>query len=137
MKYEYLEHTADMKFKSYGKTLEDAFQNAVLAVSNFLSREKPVKSDLIEKTTLEGEDNESLLYELLDHTIFLLDSKSFLVASVSIKISKKENKLIAEVIFKGDDASKYDINQIKAATYAEMKIKKTSEGYEVQAVMDV
>ena len=30
--FEYLEHTADIKFLTYGKTLEEVFENAALAM---------------------------------------------------------------------------------------------------------
>ena len=34
--YEYLEHTADVKFLAYGKTLEEVFENAALAMFNVM-----------------------------------------------------------------------------------------------------
>jgi SHS2 domain-containing protein len=38
----------------------------------------------------------------------------------------------------GDDSKNYpELDSVKAATYAEMSIKKTKEGYIVQAVLDV
>ena len=133
MKYRFLEHTADMKFQAFGKTLEQAFENSVLAVSSHLSGEKPVKSSKKKKVKLEGNDKKSLFYNLLDEVIFLLDAESFLVSKAKINI--KENTLNIE--FSGDDASKYNIDEIKAATYAEMEIKQTKDGWQVQAVMDI
>ena len=32
MKYKFLEHTADVKFRAYGNGLEEAFSNAALAL---------------------------------------------------------------------------------------------------------
>jgi SHS2 domain-containing protein len=34
--YEYLEHTADVRFRAYGKSLEQAFENAALAMLNVM-----------------------------------------------------------------------------------------------------
>ena len=133
MKYKFLEHTADFKFQAYGSTLEKAFENAALAVSAFLTNKKPIKSIIKKRISIETEDKKSLLYEFLDNLIFLLDTESFIISKLKVKIS--DNSLTAEL--KGDNASKYDINEIKAATYAEMHIKKNLKGYEIQAVMDI
>ena len=35
-KYEYLEHTADTKFRAYGETMEETFTNAALAMMNVM-----------------------------------------------------------------------------------------------------
>ena len=47
--YEFLEHTADVKFRAYGKTLEEAFSNAALATSAVMTDVKKIKGK-IEKT---------------------------------------------------------------------------------------
>jgi len=35
-KYEYLYHIADAKFKAYGSTLEEAYENAAIAMFNIM-----------------------------------------------------------------------------------------------------
>ena len=35
-KFKYLEHTADAKFQAFGRTLEEAFANAVLATASLI-----------------------------------------------------------------------------------------------------
>ena len=41
-KFEFLEHTADIKFRAFGKTLEEVFENSALAVSSIYSKEKKI-----------------------------------------------------------------------------------------------
>ncbi|MBS3157335.1 archease [Candidatus Woesearchaeota archaeon] len=134
MKYRFLEHTADIKFQSAGKTLDEVFENAVLAVSNYLSRGsqiKPAKGKII---SVSGTDMESLFYNFLDELIYLLDAENFVVAKAKVTI--RGFNLHAELF--GDKASNYkDLDHIKAATYAEMFIKKTKSGWKAQAVLDV
>ncbi len=134
MKYQFLEHTADIKFKAYGKTLSEVLENSVLAISNYLSRGssiKPKKGKIIE---VSGTDIESLFYNFIDELIYLLDVENFVVAKAKITI--RGNNLRAELF--GDSASNYkDLDHIKAATYAEMHVKKTKTGWEAQAVLDV
>ena len=134
MKYQYMPHTGDIKLKIYGSSLPNIFENTALALSNFMSKDKKV-SKKIEKTIKIKETNpESLLYSFIDELIYLFDAESFLVAEAKVKI--KDNKLEAKL--KGDSAKNYkDLDAIKAATYAEMYIKKASSGWEAQFVVDV
>ena len=134
-KYKFLEHTADIKIKAYGKNLNEIFENFALAISDYLARGNKIKSAKKKIIKLKGDDSESLLYSFLDELIYLLDAENFVVAKAKVKT--KDNKLEAEIY--GDDASTYrDLDQIKAATYAEMYIKrKKDKPWEAQAVLDV
>ena len=134
MKYKFLEHTADIKFRAYGKTLQEVFENSVLAFSNYVSGGRKIPLRIRKKIVLKGEDKESLLYCFLDELIFLLDAEFFIAAKAKVKIKKME----LEAVLEGDDSSLYkDLKGIKAATYAEMYTKKTKKGFEAQAVLDV
>ena len=41
--YEFLEHTADIKFRAYGKTFAHALSNAALAVTEIVTDVKKIK----------------------------------------------------------------------------------------------
>jgi SHS2 domain-containing protein len=133
MNFKFLEHTADIKFQAYGKTLNELFENCALAVSSYLSRGEAVKSKKGKIIEVSGSDHESLLYNFLDELIYLLDADRFLLSKITVTL--RGFNLKAELY--GDDAENYNIDQIKAATYAEMYIKKTPKGWEAQAVLDV
>lgn len=134
MKYKFLEHTADIKFQAYGKTLNEIFENSLLALSEHIARGvkiKPIKGKLI---AVSGTDLESLFYNFLDELLYLIDAENFIAAKGKITI--QGYNLRAELF--GDKASNYrGLDHIKAATYAEMYIKKTKSGWEAQAVLDV
>ena len=50
MKFEILEHKADLKIKVFGSNLEELFKNAVLAMASILKKpELEVRSQKIEK----------------------------------------------------------------------------------------
>ena len=134
MKYKFLKHTADIKFQSYGKTLNEIFENSVLAVSEYISRGAKIKSAKGRIIDVSGTDLESLFYNFLDELIYLLDAENFLATKAKVTI--RGYNLHAELF--GDKASNYkDLDAIKAATYAEMYIKKTGDTWEAQAVLDV
>ena len=135
-KFEFLEHTGDIKFRIHGKTLAEIFENSALAVSEYLTRGKKIKLKKKKQFSLISSENDLnlLLYKFLDELIFYLDAENFLVSRAKVSI---KNSHLKAVVF-GDRASDYkDLDHIKAATYSEMYVKKTENGWEAQAVMDV
>ena len=123
MSFEYIPHTADVKFKSKGKNLNEVFSNAALATYNILIDVKKIKLNKKKKFKLESKSRESLLYDFLERLIILIDSEDFIGGKVNkLKISKDKNYLL-EVDISGDDISNYDTHgDIKAATYSDMEI---------------
>ena len=136
MKFKFLEHTADIKFQAFGKSIEEVFENSSLAMFKSMYSEK-VKEKKSFKINVKGKDFESLLYNFLEEFLFLLDHKNFFLSKVkSIKIDKKNFKLSAEVI--GDDAKNYKIGlDVKAITYHNMFVKQQKEKWITQVVLDV
>ncbi len=133
-KFKFLEHTADIKFQAFGKSVEEVFKNSALAMFNAMSDGKIKKIKKI-KINAEGRDFESLLYNFLEELLILFDSKGFFLSSVeNLKI--ENNKLIAEVT--GDNAENYEITiDVKAVTYNEMFVKKIKNKWIAQVVLDV
>ncbi len=133
MKFEFLEHAADIKFKSYGTTLDEAFANAVLATASYLSEGNPIKEKDEKHISITGRDYESLLYRLLDELLFLFDTEGFIASKAEIKI---KGLALDAKIYGGK--SEGEPNHIKAATYYDMYIKQTGvRRWEIQAVLDV
>lgn len=133
MKYRFLEHVADAKFQAFGKTLEEAFSNAALAMFSLMTDIKKVKGEIEKKISVQGHDKKALLYNFLEELLFLLDRDSFLFGKIkNIKIIN--NKLEAVVI--GDKVTNYETHgEVKAVTYNEMEIKE--KPYMVQVVVDM
>jgi len=134
MRYKFLEHTADVKFQSFGKSLEEAFENAALATFNIMYDGK-VASKKKKKIKVKGKDLENLLYNFIEELLFLLDSENFFLSSVKVKI--KDLKLVAEL--EGDNVKNYKPNiDVKAVTYNQMFVKKIScRKFVCQVVLDV
>jgi len=138
-KYKFLEHTADVKFKAFGKDLEEAFGNAALAFTDTVVEQQLVNS--IEKKTIdiESESKESLLYDFLENILNLMETDHFVLAKIdSMKITKnKLFKLNAEI--SGDfGLEKYDFKrEVKAITYNDMVIDEKPGNVTVQVVLDV
>jgi len=135
MQFEFLPHTADAKFRAYGKTLEEKFANAALAMFSIIVNTKEIEPKMKKQIKIEAADEKSLLYNWLEELLFLVDTEEFMLNNIEkIKIEKRE-KFILEATVVGDKyKEKYEIlGGIKAATYNEMEI---TDKY-VQVVVDI
>ena len=139
MKFKTLEHTADIKFQVEANNLEELFDGVAQVFSHQITRGVKISGNLKKKIKLEGKDNEEILYKFLDELIFFLDANGFLVSSAKVKITKINSaRKKLEGVLLGTDASKYNgLDHIKAATYAEMFVKKKKTGWTAQFVLDV
>jgi SHS2 domain-containing protein len=135
MRYKYLEHTADIKFQAFGKSIEEAFENSALAMFHAMHDGK-IKNKKIFEVKAEGKDYESLLYNFLEELLILFDSKGFFLSEIK-KLEIKNKKLKALVA--GDEAKNYGISiDIKAVTYNEMFVREEKKGkWIAQVVVDV
>ncbi len=138
MKFKFLPHTADIKFRAWGETIEEVFKNSALALFNVLS-DKKVKANKKIVVRAQGNDLEGLMYNFLEEFLFLLDADDFIASKVDeIILDKKNFTILAKI--SGDNIgnkNKYEINHIKAITYSEMEIKHLPNRWISQIVLDV
>jgi len=138
--YIFLPHTADAKFRAFGASLEEAFKNAVYAMTDIITDHKKVRAKVKHQIKIKSEDEKALLYDFLEKFLFLLDSKKFLLNKIaSLKITKKNHSLTLTAIIVGDNhPEKYETKTtIKAVTYQEMFVKKEKGKVIVQVIVDV
>ncbi len=138
MSFEYLAHTADVKFKARGKNLEEVFSSSALATYNILIDVKKVKLNEKKKFRIESKNKESLLYDFLERLIILIDSEDFIGGKVNNLKIIKNKKYLLEAEISGDNISKYSTHgDVKAATYADMEIvEKKGDCYAI-VVLDI
>ena len=138
-KYKFFEHTADMKFQAYGTSLEEAFSNAALALTDVIVEVREVEQIIRKEITIESEDKKSLLYDFLEKFLYLMDAEHFVINKVlSLGIEKgKKLKLIANVA--GDiGLDKYSFKRhVKAVTYNDMIIDEKPGNVMIQVVLDL
>lgn len=126
MGYEILEHTADIKFRATGKTLEDAFSESVKAFSTVVGDGE--KGHVAHSVDVESENLEALLFDFMDELIFLQDTEGVIVCEAeNMEIEDREHgyRLKADILT--DTLSPGgDYLDIKGPTYNEMKVEHES-----------
>ena len=136
LKFKFLPHTADIKFRAYGKTVSEAFTNSCLAVSSVLSNGNKINSKKEKKVKVEGGDNESILRNLIEEIIYLFDAENFITVKSNVEFDETAMQLRA--IFFGDSSENYsNLDHIKSVTYSEMFVKKVKDKWVTQVVLDV
>jgi len=125
MKYEFLKHTADAKFRAYGKTLEKAFENSALAMFSILILPEKVSPRIQKNINVSAKSKSALLYDFLEELLIILDVDGFLLNKIdSLEIIKKDSCFELSCVINGDFAKNYsDIcGNIKSITYNDMII---------------
>jgi SHS2 domain-containing protein len=137
MKYELLEHTADAKFRAYGKTIEEAFSNAVEAMTAIVADPLQVKHTQHHDLTIHSTSLQKLLFDLLDQILFLMDTEKFMPAKAEqLAIVERNGKFTLSATLVGDDSRKWPHN-LKAVTYSEMVVQQEEGRWVLQAVIDI
>jgi len=133
--YEFLPHTADVKVRAWGASVEEAFVACAMALKETMAGEINVAGRLRRKIEVTGQDREAILYAFLEEFLFLLDAESFLFAAVE-EVRMETGGLTAEIT--GDDARRYQFsNDVKAVTYNEMYVRQEGGKWVAQFVLDV
>ncbi|MFH0929217.1 MAG: archease [Candidatus Aenigmatarchaeota archaeon] len=138
MKFRFLEDMAkaDVAFEAFGKTLEEAFGNAALAMFEVQTDVEKVKPSISNNIELVSENKESLLFDWLSELIYLRDTKSMFFSKFEIKIERNEKFKLTGKIF-GDKIEGYELRtEVKGVSYQMMKIDEEPE-FKIRVILDV
>jgi SHS2 domain-containing protein len=136
--YEYLEHTADVKFRAYGKSPDEMLSNAALALFNSMIDTATVQAKETWKVELSGPDLEQLAYDWLSELVFLFETEFAVFSTFDVKLHQNSDWSLQAVIG-GEriDKSRHAFdNEVKAVTHHKFEIKKNNL-WCIQVVLDV
>ena len=140
-KFEFLEHRADAYIAAYGKTLEEAFENAALATFETMTETKKITPKHKEIVEVEGFDEKALLYNWLETLLVKFDTSEILSSKFkveSIQKTEKGFKLKAKIYGEAFNPKKHPQKVgVKAITYHRMEIKKTPNKTTVKFILDI
>ncbi|XP_077280452.1 protein archease [Temnothorax americanus] len=118
VKYEYLDHTADVQLHAWGDTMDEAFEQCAIAMFNYMTDLERVEMTQVRHIEADGDDMESLLFHFLDELLFMFSAEPYMVAK-KVKITEFDRQRF----------------KIKATAYGEeFAIGKHTQGSEVKAI---
>lgn len=127
-----LPHRADVAIKVWSGDLEGLFVQSACGLYSIMGVDKCNECNISRTIELSESDHETLLIRFLNELIFDVHLRSVIYEEMNIQVQK--NRLWGEL--KGDKTSGF-VREVKAATYHECRILKTTAGYETVIVFDI
>ncbi len=140
MPYKFLEDVAlaDIAIEATGKTLDELFEAAAMAVAEQTVDIKTLGEKRVMNFGVTAKDIPHLLYDFLSELLYLKDAESLLYKT--IKVTVTENPCTAHASIKGDtiNPEKHELrNDIKAITLHMFEVKREGKGWMARFVVDI
>lgn len=140
-KFEFLEHTADVRIAAHGATMEEAFDNSALAMFEVMTDTEKVEPAKKEAVEVEAEDEYALLYNWLEALLVKFEVEGMVYSRfnvLGIKETKEGFKLKAAVYGEKFDSKKHPQKTgVKAVTYHQMEFIKEREKVTLMFLLDI
>ena len=140
-RFRFLEHTADAYVEAVGASLEEAFGNAALAMTDVMTELETVEAVDETSFVVEAQDEPALLYSWLENLLveFELKGKFYSRFKVlDIKETDDGYRLQAKAWGENYDPKKHPSKVgVKAATYHQMEIIKEPKSVIVRFILDI
>jgi SHS2 domain-containing protein len=133
MNFEEIEHTADWAFRALGRNLAELFENAARAMASLDKVVAAEKSSVARDVEVEGVDRETLLVNWLNEILYL--ELTHREVYDRFRISQVSDNHLLERLYGRPSANR--VSHIEAATFHDLGIKQTPEGFEATVVLDV
>jgi SHS2 domain-containing protein len=136
IRFEVIDHTADVGIVAYGKDLKEAFANAAFGMFSLIANLEKVRGSISREIDVQSTDQEALLVDWLNELLYLFDVEHIIFKRFEIT-ALSQKKLKAKVYGEKIDTSRHQLKTaVKAATYHMLKIEK-NKGVRVQFILDI
>ncbi|HEV2601128.1 MAG TPA: archease [Candidatus Babeliales bacterium] len=143
--FELLPHTADIKIRVYGTSLEQIFIHALIGMFQSIGPQasncKMVADRLVcdvlpyaHTLSIDSPDREALLVDFLSDALYLSDvhNQAYLGATIHMLTDTHIEVTVYGVAVQG-----FEVVEIKAVTYHDLYIKQTADGWQAEIVFDI
>jgi SHS2 domain-containing protein len=142
MPFKFLEGIAiaDVAIEATGKTLEEAFAEAALAMFEVQTDTKKVEHSISKRIEIKSEDKKSLLFDWISELIYLRDIEDMFFSKFDVEIGKLDDKfrLIANAYGEKIDVKKHELRtEVKGVSYTQMEIEEKSDECKIRFILDV
>jgi SHS2 domain-containing protein len=134
--YETFEHEADIGIRGFGQTIEEAFENAAIALYSVMVDVGSIKQIHMRTISVTASDHELLFVEWLNALLSLSDIERMVFSKFEVAISGMS--LTGRAWGERLDQIRHQPHvEIKAATYHMLSVKKEHDMFVAQCVVDV
>ena len=137
LRFEIIDHTADIGIVSYGNDLSEAFSNSAYGMFSLIADLDEVNTAVCREVAVEATDTEALLVSWLNELLYLFDIDYIIFSKFDIT-HLSNNRLQATVCGEKVDLSRHQLKtSIKAATYHMLMVEKNNDGCRTQVILDI
>ena len=133
--------TSDLAFTASGATLADVFAAAAEAMcAATVEHPEHVAPHVARTLSLRDDDVELLLLRFLNELIFLRDAEGLVLRPLRVACEDAEGGFVLTAELAGEplDPSRHALaSEVKAATAHGLSVRRTSEGWEASATLDI
>lgn len=143
--FEFLEHTADVLVRAYGRTLEEVLANIAKGMFEVMTDTSRINPQLSVEIHVCGYDLENLVYKWLEELLYYHDAYNYVfgefkVDSISEKATDREKLICIKARAYGEefDRQRHEPRTVvKAVTYHQMRIDKVDNEWIIDVVFDI
>jgi len=135
--HEHFEHQADMGVRGYGRTREEAFEQAALALVAVVVPPADVEARDRVHVACTGDDDELLLLDWLGAVVYHMASRGMVFGRFEVHIDGA--RLAGELVGERLDVARHQPGvEVKAATATALRVARLEDGsWLAQCVVDV
>lgn len=136
MSFELREHTADVAVAATADDLDGVFAAVADGLAAACCEAVPDEGERFD-LAVAAESREALLFDYLDELIYRRDVREELPVDNAVEIRRDGDGWSLDASARGVALSSIDAREVKAVTYAEMRLEETADGWEAYVVFDV
>jgi len=134
--FEHFDHQADIGIRGIGDTVDEAFEQAAMAMMAVTCSPKAILSEKEVNISCTASDIEFLLVDFLNAIIYEMALRNMLFGKFQVTI--KDNRLEAKAWGEKSDPKKHQTAvEVKGATYTELEVKQDNGKWTAQCIVDV
>ena len=140
MGYTFIDHTADVAADLTGRTLEELFTSAAHALTDTVTDLSSVRPLITQVVTVEAGVVEDLLVDWLNELLYRFEVQNVLVSDATVAIEERDGRWRLGATIAGEtyDPSRHPSRVgIKSATYHNLEVRETPEGWKARIVFDI
>jgi len=138
--YKFFDHTADVLFEAYGKSLDELFTNAALALEETQVKLTTVSQKTKRTISLTNPKIDMLLFDFLQELIYLKDAEELLFSKFKVNVSTETNSFSLTADCWGEKINPQKqklIVDAKAITLHQFQIKKEKNTWIARVIVDI
>jgi SHS2 domain-containing protein len=135
--FEILEHPADIGFRVRGRTLEELYAHAAVAMLSIADDPENVEPAEEHAISVESGDLESLMVDWLNEVLYWFDGRR--IAFHDFRIVRMDEKSI-DAVGRGQsrDAARHEAKLVvKAVTYHQLRVVRDGAGWMAEVYVDI